>query len=301
MARQATLESQYLYQMSPNLVDAAAMRGFTGSVVSTLDTQDANLGGGSQVFLSHGERDSSSLSANTRRSLQGRSICTNDTAPIHLFSGLGNNVTVLKADIPYDGGILHVTSGFFSIPQSLSTSLSLTPEGTTFGTYLSSSNSSLDATPAITVFAPNNAAILSALSTNQTLTADEVTGLVGAHVVNGFAAYSPYLISGATFKTVSGSSVTISTKSDGSILVNGASKIVKSDIVISNGVVHLIDKVLYTPPSLVTPTPSAPPQFTGAAGWSPYNIKDAGFLGSIMWPILVATVTALGGAIAFGM
>jgi len=301
MARQATLESQYLYQVSPNFVDAAALRGFTGSVVSTLDTQDATLGGSSQVFLSHGERDSSSLSANTRRSLYGRSLCTNDTSPIHLFSGLGNNVTILKADIPYDGGILHITSGFFSIPQALSTSLSLTPEATTFETYLSSSNSSLDTTPAITVFAPSNAAILSALSANQTLTAAEVTGLIGAHVVDGFAAYSPYLINGATFKTVSGPSVTISTQSDGSVLINGASKIVKSDIVISNGVVHLIDKVLYTPPSLNTPTPSAPPQYTGAAGWSPYNTKGTGYLGSIMWPIFVATAVALGGAMAFGM
>ncbi|KAF2494955.1 FAS1 domain-containing protein [Lophium mytilinum] len=299
MARQAGLSSQYLYQLSPNLVDSAALRGFTGSLVPTLDTQDANLGGSAQVFLSHGERDT--LSTTTRRSLHERSLCTNATAPIHLFSGLGNSVTILQADIPFDGGILHVTDGFFTLPKSLPDSLSLTPEAATFGSYLNSSNTSFDATPAATVFAPNNAAVLAALSTNQTLTADQATALVGAHVVTGYVAYSPLLISGTTLKTVSGPSITIGTGSDGSILVNGKSKIVKADIVITNGVVHLIDKVLFTPPSLTTPSATPPPQFTGAASWSPHDIRGTGWFGGIVWPVFVAAMIALGGNMVFGI
>ena len=110
MARQGSPSNQYLYQMSPNLVDSTAMRSLTGSIVQTFDTQDANLDGRPQVFLSHGERDSLASTGNYSQSLRRRSLCTT-TSPIHLFSGMGNNVTILKADIPFNGGIMHITSG----------------------------------------------------------------------------------------------------------------------------------------------------------------------------------------------
>jgi hypothetical protein len=99
MARQDALNSQYLYQLSPNLVDAATMRGFTGSIVSTSDTQpqDANLGGRAQSFMSHGDWDNFAVGGNSRRSLQGGSLCNNTApSPIHLFSSIGNNVTIIE-------------------------------------------------------------------------------------------------------------------------------------------------------------------------------------------------------------
>jgi hypothetical protein len=116
LARQDTLDHQFLYQLSPNLVDAATLRGFTGnitgSIVPTFDTQDANLGGSAQVVLSHGERDNLVFGGNSRRSVHGRSLCNDTTlAPIQLFSGMGNNVTIIKEDIPFDGGLLQITNG----------------------------------------------------------------------------------------------------------------------------------------------------------------------------------------------
>ena len=63
--------------------------------------------------------------------------------------------------------------------------------------------------------------------------------------MEGFAAYSPYLINGALFRTVEGVDVSISTADDGSIFINGDASIVTEDIVIANGVVHVIDKVCF--------------------------------------------------------
>ena len=58
MARQNSLNSQYLYQISPYLIDAATMRSFTGSIIETLYGRSAALDNRTQAVLSHGERDS---------------------------------------------------------------------------------------------------------------------------------------------------------------------------------------------------------------------------------------------------
>ncbi|OCK83568.1 hypothetical protein K432DRAFT_423299 [Lepidopterella palustris CBS 459.81] len=132
------------------------------------------------------------------------------------------------------------------------------PENTTFVSYLASSNSSLDSTATTTVFVPNNAALLSPLRSNQSLSAAELGRLIGAHVIEGYAAYSPISTSGAVFMSSMGPDITISTSLDGIILVNGDAKIVPVGILIANSVIHVIDKLLFTPPSLTTPPPSAP-------------------------------------------
>jgi hypothetical protein len=96
---------QYLYQVSNQLLTAEILRGYTGSIIETLDTE-ANLGGGGQTVLTRGQRGV-------------ENACSNTTAPIQLISGLGNAVTIVEEDIPFDGGILHVISGYES-PSGIS-------------------------------------------------------------------------------------------------------------------------------------------------------------------------------------
>ncbi|MFO1019390.1 MAG: fasciclin domain-containing protein [Planctomycetales bacterium] len=52
-------------------------------------------------------------------------------------------------------------------------------------------------------------------------------------------------LNGKKVKTVEGSEVTITVK-DGTVLVNNA-KVVKTDIITSNGVIHVIDTVILPP------------------------------------------------------
>jgi len=47
-------------------------------------------------------------------------------------------------------------------------------------------------------------------------------------------------------KTVNGASFTIEVK-DGSVLLNDSAKVVKTDILASNGVIHVIDAVIMPP------------------------------------------------------
>lgn len=283
-ARQnSAFNKSLLYQISPEVVDAASLRAGTGSVVSTYYSQDTLLGGSTQRVLSHGMRDC----------LADGGVC-GPSAPIQMYSGLGDIVTILEEDIPFDGGVIHFSDRLFTIPRTLSDTLAAV-NLTTMATYISSCNSSLDSTPSLTVFVPSDDAFLSTLSRNRTLTASQVTSLVNAHAVQGCMAYSPQLVNGATFETLSGDVISISAKPDGSISVNGDSMIVQSDIVVSNGVVHVIDKPIYFPPSSTSPPPSRPPVYTGAAGWSALGHSQTSWIGVVGWSILVGIAAAAGG------
>jgi len=101
-----------------------------------------------------------------------------------------------------------------------------------------------------TVFAPTNAAfealpdgVLESLLKPDNK--DKLVAVLTYHVV-GAKVMSGDLKEGQTAKTVEGENVTISLK--GGASVNGA-KVVKADIKASNGVVHVIDKVIL-PPSM---------------------------------------------------
>jgi hypothetical protein len=242
--RQADDTAQFLYQASDQRLTAADLRGFTGSVIGTLGSE-STLGGRGQAILSQGQRASGGA--------------CNGTAPIELFSGLGNGITILEEDIEFEGGIIHIVSGYvpfppqrsgglanlhsqFTQPSPLLESLRAVSETTTLASYISS-RASLELTNSITVFAPSNAALASIYGSDTTISESEATALVDSHVVTGFAAYSPLLVNGARFRTLDGVDIVVTTRPDGSILLNDDINVTKTDIVVQNGVVHIIDRV----------------------------------------------------------
>jgi len=108
--------------------------------------------------------------------------------------------------------------------------------------YLSSSGT-------FTVFAPTNAAFDEITSTVATLTEDQIKEVLMTHVL-GSVVKEADLSNGAAVDTLAaGEQVTV-TLSDGKAFVsaagnnNGAAEITATDLQASNGVVHVIDKVL---------------------------------------------------------
>jgi hypothetical protein len=108
MGRQDSSSQIYDYQSALGIIESSQLSSLTGGIINTF----ANIDGNQQVVLSQGERGSvfSGESA-VRRSLYGRALCNTSSAPIELYSGFGNKVTIVKANIPYDGGIIHITDG----------------------------------------------------------------------------------------------------------------------------------------------------------------------------------------------
>jgi hypothetical protein len=129
-------------------------------------------------------------------------------------------------------------------------------------------------TPDITIFAPNNEAFQNIGSALGNLSAEDATSILTYHVIaEGPIGYSSTLENGTTLTTANGEQLTI-TIGDGGIFVNNA-RVVASDILIANGVVHVIDEVL-NPANATIADPSADegePAFEGASSVSdvPYT------------------------------
>ena len=85
----------------------------------------------------------------------------------------------------------------------------------------------------VTVFAPQNSAL------NSTLIAS--SQVAGNYVVSGPLLYSTVLNAGASFLTAGKTKLLITTNTSGAIFVNGT-RIIASDILTANGVVHVIEK-----------------------------------------------------------
>lgn len=153
-----------------------------------------------------------------------------------------------------------VIDSVLKIPQNLSDTLAnSTYDVTSFAGALSSINVSTDnsTTPlsdvlnnarGITLFAPNNSAIATANCVGGLLpNTTALIALFGNHVINGTTVYSPAFTGGNNYTSASGEPFAFKTNSSGVYVSSAGSNwahIMRSDILTSNGVVHVIDSVL---------------------------------------------------------
>ncbi|KAG2054460.1 FAS1 domain-containing protein [Suillus hirtellus] len=100
----------------------------------------------------------------------------------------------------------------------------------------------------ITIFAPNNTAIASASCIGGLLpNTTALIALFGNHIINGTTVYSPGFTNGNNYTSASGEPFAFRTNSSGVYVSSAGSnwaRIMRSDVLTSNGVVHVIDSVL---------------------------------------------------------
>lgn len=126
----------------------------------------------------------------------------------------------------------------------------------------------VDTTPDVTIFAPSNMAFQSIGSALGNLSTEALTSILTYHVINGTIGYSSTL-SNTTIPSLNGAPLTI-TVSNGTVYVNSA-KVIVPDVLVANGVVHVIDNVLNPMNSTATPDPAMStqmPAFSGASSAS---------------------------------
>jgi len=74
---------------------------------------------------------------------------------------------------------------------------------------------------------------------------DQLVAILTYHVVSGKVPASA-VVNVDEAKTVQGSAVSVKVQ-DGSVMLNDSSKVIKTDIMCSNGIIHVIDSVLLPP------------------------------------------------------
>lgn len=106
----------------------------------------------------------------------------------------------------------------------------------------------------LTVFAPTNAAFEAMLATipaDNPLTADEIRSVLTYHVVATAAVPSTELTNGQVVTTQSGETITIDKDINGAVSIKDGTddlaNVNPADLLASNGIVHVIDKVLVPP------------------------------------------------------
>lgn len=205
---------------------------------------------------------SSSLSAtNTFQTLSGQTITVERSgSTVTVRDRLNRTAQVVAADIEIANGVVHVINGVM-LPDLGLPNVVQAAQAAGLTTLLDAvtaaglGNTLLNA-PQMTVFAPTNAAFASALqafgAANLNQLVAKIGGMANLQKVLGFhvvpaAAFSFELGATNTFTTVAGEQLTVTRTANGVTVRDAAGNIanvVTPDVAISNGVVHVIDRVL---------------------------------------------------------
>jgi len=170
---------------------------------------------------------------------------------------INGRAKITQTDVMADNGVIHAIDKVL-LPMSISDHAVANPVFTSLVAALSKANlvSALnDKTKTYTVFAPTNdafAALLTALGvTLNDLSAATLSPILLYHVVNGYvpavavtAGYVP------TLSTAFGKNVSLQISVTGGVKLNNTVNVIATDVVATNGIVHVIDKVLL-PPTVV--------------------------------------------------
>ncbi|POS70267.1 hypothetical protein DHEL01_v211338 [Diaporthe helianthi] len=172
-------------------------------------------------------------------------------------SGLLRQSRVVTADVTFTGGVVHVIDSVLTIPASDSAT-AVAANLTALAGALTAADlvNTVDSAQDVTIFAPSNNAFAAIQNLAANLSTEQLSSILTYHVVQGTVGYSSGLTSGAQLETLNGAQVTI-TIDDGGVFVNSA-EVQIADVLVSNGVVHVIDNVLNPDNSTAGPDVTTP-------------------------------------------
>ncbi|KLU83067.1 hypothetical protein MAPG_02134, partial [Magnaporthiopsis poae ATCC 64411] len=186
-------------------------------------------------------------------------------------SGGGSRATLVETDLRFAGGVVHVADALMTAPKRLEAT-GLTSYRSELSAFVAACYAA-DVLPQfsdasdVTVFAPVTTAFQFLGPSLTSLDADKLRRVMQYHLVSGKVVPASGLQNGTKLSTAategsgSGSAKISISRSGNQLFVNSA-KVIVPDILIANGVVHLVDGVLNPDAPDVRPNPeldSQPP------------------------------------------
>jgi uncharacterized surface protein with fasciclin (FAS1) repeats len=156
----------------------------------------------------------------------------------------GTTTLTKTQDLEFDNGVIHIIDKLLLIPLSDSETLrtggwtALAGAATQVGLV-----APLEDLSDITIFCPNNDAFQRIASAAGNITNEQLTEILSYHVVQGTVGYSTALSNNTKLPTLNGEELDIVIDAEGGVFVNSA-RVINADILIENGVLHVIDEVL---------------------------------------------------------
>ncbi|CUS10353.1 unnamed protein product [Tuber aestivum] len=159
-----------------------------------------------------------------------------------VYSGLDRPAMVSRADMNFNGGLVHIIDSALVLPANVSTT-AISSNLTAVAGALVTSNlaHTVNALSGITIFAPSNGAFQAIGNLVGRLSPEELASILNYHVVP-VRAFTVDLTNNQKLETAQGGEITVRT-SNGDVYVNGA-KVITTNIITNNGVIHIIDGVL---------------------------------------------------------
>lgn len=173
---------------------------------------------------------------------------TNDPQVVQLTSYENLNIYVVTGVLGYPGDINSTfesngnLAGFANFAQNTEVPIWDTGDNSTEEVSISDV---LYGVRGLTLFVPSDQAStqeFSQLSSNTT----NLWDVLKNHIINGTTVYSPSLVNGTTYVSAAGEDFHFTSNSSGKFVTSGnvTAQIVQPDVLIKNGVFHIIDRVL---------------------------------------------------------
>ncbi|KAH6689517.1 FAS1 domain-containing protein [Plectosphaerella plurivora] len=176
-------------------------------------------------------------------------------------SAQGARTTQTKGDMRFAGGLLHIVDNLLIPPTRLEQTL----EAFSLDSFLGALHAA-EMLPAIaeqqniTIFAPRDEALALVGGTLSNLDPDALARVVGYHLVPGRILSSAELTNGTRLDTRSGNGAIPTVRRSGNDLYVDSARVVQPDILVANGVLHVIENVLNPDAGGVVPNPEAATQ-----------------------------------------
>ncbi|RGP72597.1 tgf beta induced ig-h3 precursor [Fusarium longipes] len=213
--------------------------------------------------------------ANVTGGQRVEAMAMNDT--VSFYSGFRAQSNVTKADLNFTGGVIHIINRVLSIPSNLSetaiaANLSAAAGALTEAKVLTNLTDEKN----VTIFVPNNGAFANIGSVLANASETDLKDILSYHVVNNTLGYSSDL-KNETLTASDGEKLNIKIY-NGTVYVNQA-KVIVPDVLIANGVVHVIDAVLNPEKPSATANPTASTQEAAFSGAS--SVSDVPFTSGV--------------------
>ncbi|KAM0816579.1 putative FAS1 domain-containing protein [Seiridium cardinale] len=212
-----------------------------------------------------------------------------------VISGFKQVSRVTKADLFFDGGVLHIVDSVLTLPETNSVTALDTGLTSLAGALVKTNMlAGVDALKDATVFAPSNAAFIQVGNVVEAASNELLSNVLEYHIVAGGAVKSTDLMNMASanggttkLRTLQGGTLTVRHE-NGALYINNA-EIMVADILTSNGIVHVIDNVMNPLATTALPDTARATQVADFAGASP--VSNAPFTSGISATTTVVPVT----------